>query len=178
HQDLGVEPVIVYEFNSGSVPVTLSWQGCHEQQAEALGEKVAQLRGSDRTVLTQAALYELHQGESAALVLYLGDLSGALYPHRQFVEPLVRLTEMGLELCALRSQVRTIEGYDLSADKKEIELPGMVYQSIAMRSLVDEINKIRSSTVTVLVTGESGTGKEVIARAIHTLSDRRDAPFV
>ncbi|HZS06169.1 MAG TPA: sigma 54-interacting transcriptional regulator [Blastocatellia bacterium] len=178
HQDLGVEPVIVYEFNSDSVPVPLSWQGCHEQQAEALSEKVAQLRGSDRTAVARAALYELHPGESAALVLYLGDLSGALHPHRQFIEPLIRLTEMGLELCTLRSHVRTIEGYDLSADKKEIELPGMVYQSIAMRALVDEINKIRGSTVTVLVTGESGTGKEVIARAIHTLSDRREAPFV
>ena len=31
---------------------------------------------------------------------------------------------------------------------------------------------------TVLISGESGTGKEVIARYIHTLSDRVDGPFV
>jgi transcriptional regulator with GAF, ATPase, and Fis domain len=32
--------------------------------------------------------------------------------------------------------------------------------------------------VTVLVTGESGTGKELVARAIHTLSNRRDRSFI
>src|SRR5690606_32478199 len=30
----------------------------------------------------------------------------------------------------------------------------------------------------VLITGESGTGKELVARLVHTESDRADAPFV
>jgi DNA-binding NtrC family response regulator len=47
-----------------------------------------------------------------------------------------------------------------------------------MTRLVEEVNKIRSSDVTVLVTGESGTGKELVARAIHALSARRDKLFV
>jgi transcriptional regulator with GAF, ATPase, and Fis domain len=47
-----------------------------------------------------------------------------------------------------------------------------------MTRLVEEVHKIRSSDVTVLVTGESGTGKELVARAIHALSARRDKIFV
>jgi len=41
-------------------------------------------------------------------------------------------------------------------------LHGFIHSSPAMQALVDEINKIRSSDVTVLVTGESGTGKELV----------------
>src|SRR5437867_9656249 len=47
-----------------------------------------------------------------------------------------------------------------------------------MTRLVEEVHKVRSSDVTVLVTGESGTGKELVARAIHALSSRRDKVFV
>ena len=40
------------------------------------------------------------------------------------------------------------------------------------------IDRIAATPSTVLITGESGTGKEVIARRIHTCSDRSDGPFV
>ena len=47
-----------------------------------------------------------------------------------------------------------------------------------MARLVEEMRKIRSSDVTVLITGESGTGKELVARAVHALSARREKVFV
>jgi DNA-binding NtrC family response regulator len=40
------------------------------------------------------------------------------------------------------------------------------------------IERIRDSTVNVLVTGESGTGKEMAAKAIHFTSPRARKPFV
>jgi two-component system response regulator PilR (NtrC family) len=47
-----------------------------------------------------------------------------------------------------------------------------------MAALFELVRSIAPTTSTVLVTGESGTGKELVARAIHTLSPRRDGPFV
>jgi sigma-54 dependent transcriptional regulator len=44
--------------------------------------------------------------------------------------------------------------------------------------LLERIHLVAPSDATVLVTGESGTGKELIARLVHSLSERRDGPFV
>lgn len=40
------------------------------------------------------------------------------------------------------------------------------------------VKKIAPSNATVLITGESGTGKEVFSRYLHSLSKRKNAPFV
>ena len=49
------------------------------------------------------------------------------------------------------------------------------------RELLKEAEKIRQvakTSTTVLLRGESGTGKELFARAIHSLSARKDYPFI
>jgi DNA-binding NtrC family response regulator len=50
--------------------------------------------------------------------------------------------------------------------------------SPVMAGLMQLVRSVAPTNSTVLVTGESGTGKELVARAIHALSPRRDAPFV
>jgi Nif-specific regulatory protein len=47
-----------------------------------------------------------------------------------------------------------------------------------MTALFEMIRSIAPTGSTVLVTGESGTGKEMVSKAIHSLSPRREAPFV
>jgi hydrogenase-4 transcriptional activator len=96
------------------------------------------------------------------------------------IDTLLRVAEIGLDLCAFRERARA--GRDRSqAPEGLIDqglMPGFIHSSPAMTRLVDEVHKIRSSDVTVLVTGESGTGKELVARAIHALSSRRARVFV
>ncbi|WP_265013644.1 sigma-54-dependent transcriptional regulator [Marinobacter zhanjiangensis] len=55
---------------------------------------------------------------------------------------------------------------------------GLVGESVAMDRLRQEIRQVARSHAAVLVNGESGTGKELVARAIHSESSRREAPFI
>lgn len=50
--------------------------------------------------------------------------------------------------------------------------------SSSLQDVIVIAEKASQSTSTVLVRGESGTGKELIAKAIHSNSDRKDMPFV
>lgn len=54
----------------------------------------------------------------------------------------------------------------------------MIGTSPIMQKLYQEIDKVAPTKASVLITGESGTGKELVSRAIHRLSQRKDAPFV
>jgi hydrogenase-4 transcriptional activator len=95
------------------------------------------------------------------------------------IEMLIRIVELGMDLCALRDKDKAKQSNaDSSISDSENLLPGFIHTSPAMSALVEEIHKIRSSDVTVLVTGESGTGKEVVSNAIHSLSQRKDKVFV
>ena len=60
----------------------------------------------------------------------------------------------------------------------EVRLPGIIYQSSAMKDVINLVRKISNGNMNVLITGESGTGKELIARAIHRLSKSSLDPFV
>jgi DNA-binding NtrC family response regulator len=58
------------------------------------------------------------------------------------------------------------------------QLEGMLGRSAPMRALFHLIERVAPTQSSVLINGESGTGKELIARAIHSLSERAHGPFV
>ncbi len=55
---------------------------------------------------------------------------------------------------------------------------GIISRSPAMQDVFQIIQNAAETEATVLVRGESGAGKELVARAIHDLSARRNAPFL
>ena len=50
--------------------------------------------------------------------------------------------------------------------------------SAAMKRVYEQVSRVATTAVTVLVQGESGTGKELVAQTIHSLSRRRSRPFL
>jgi DNA-binding NtrC family response regulator len=59
-----------------------------------------------------------------------------------------------------------------------LKMPEIIGVSSAWQKVMDNVRKLAPLKTTVLILGESGTGKELIARAIHHLSPRANAPFV
>src|SRR5690349_1693646 len=54
----------------------------------------------------------------------------------------------------------------------------MLGNSPAMRALHEQMARVARIDAPVLLVGESGTGKELAASTIHSLSRRRDGPFL
>ncbi len=48
----------------------------------------------------------------------------------------------------------------------------------AMRDVFDQVEKVATTDISVLVLGETGTGKELVARELHRRSKRKDGAFV
>ena len=62
--------------------------------------------------------------------------------------------------------------------KQRYSFPNIVGKSERMLRVLDLVAQVASSRSTILLTGETGTGKEVIAKAIHSHSQRADRAFV
>ncbi len=62
--------------------------------------------------------------------------------------------------------------------KEEFGLAQLVGEAPAFRKVIKGIPLIAASEAPSLLLGETGTGKEICARAIHSLSRRRDSPFI
>jgi DNA-binding NtrC family response regulator len=71
---------------------------------------------------------------------------------------------------------------ELEANRRKLRdvgvLGSLVGPSKKMQEVFRLIEMVAPSTASVLITGESGTGKELVARTIHSLSNRKGKPFV
>jgi len=60
----------------------------------------------------------------------------------------------------------------------QIATPTMMGKSPRMQEVFALVRQVAPTRANILISGESGTGKEVVARAIHSMSDRKDRPMV
>jgi formate hydrogenlyase transcriptional activator len=74
-------------------------------------------------------------------------------------------------MCALAAPLMQSLGKEARGDE-------LIGQSSALRTVLEQIRLVAKTDSTVLILGETGTGKELIARRIHSMSDRAGRPFV
>jgi len=57
-------------------------------------------------------------------------------------------------------------------------IDGIIAASAKMIDICRLVERVAPTDVSLLILGESGTGKEVVARALHSLSERQRGPFI
>lgn len=182
-QETGAQRVIITERGEHQEPRVVVAMGCTPAESvkiavdlDALHDEVDRQRYSRKH---DVELIPLKSSNAPPALMYLAPRNRASLPKGIAIEPLLRVVELGMDVCALRAGANK-SGSNEHADELAGTslMPGFIHSSPAMTQLVEEVHKIRSSDVTVLVTGESGTGKELVARAIHAISSRRAKVFV
>jgi DNA-binding NtrC family response regulator len=90
-----------------------------------------------------------------------------------------RLNKLKAQIPKLMEQFAVqVQNQQLSAKLEGLTHYGeLTGQSEQMRRVYQIIDAVAPSNASVLILGESGTGKELVARALHTKSDRAKGPF-
>jgi len=84
------------------------------------------------------------------------------------------VVQKALEKKSLASENARLRS-ELRSERRERQLVGT---SLRMQQVYEMVGRVAATKTNVLIVGESGTGKELVARAIHTESERSEAPFV
>lgn len=88
-------------------------------------------------------------------------------------EDLLNSIRKAMEVCRMRRENIKLKNY-----LKESIAPKLVGKSEAFKKMLQMADTVAPTDAPVLVLGESGTGKELIARQIHSQSNRADKPFI
>jgi DNA-binding NtrC family response regulator/tetratricopeptide (TPR) repeat protein len=183
-QETGARRALVAERDEGGRWGVVACQGWtraeSEELAAALGEAEPGEEARDEVAEARGvSVVELRGARARPAALVYAPRGPLELPGGLPFDTALRVVELGLDVCAgVEREGSGAGGHEQATAARESFMPGFIHSSPAMSQLIDEVHKIRSSDVTVLVTGESGTGKELVARAIHALSSRRSKVFV
>ncbi len=93
------------------------------------------------------------------------------------LQELKLLADRARESALLRQE---LSYYRRRAGSDEVAFAGILGNSTALRSVLDQVRQIAAldETPPVLITGETGTGKGLIARTLHNSGPRAAKPFI
>ena len=110
--------------------------------------------------------------ETAIEALKLGAFDYVTKPFK--VDELLITVQRALEYSKVRNENAVLK----AQIETKYHLDNIVAESPAMKNVCEMIKKVAPTNTAVLIYGESGTGKELVAKAIHTHSQRKDKRFL
>lgn len=130
------------------------------------------------------ACQALHKPPICIVMTAYGSVDSAVEAMRRgaydYVTKPVHIDE--LELLLLRAlKAEKIEKENIQLKEQlnfKYGLEQIIGESAKMVDIFQLIRQVADSRATVLIEGESGTGKELVARAIHSLSPRKNKSFI
>ncbi|MEZ5423583.1 MAG: sigma 54-interacting transcriptional regulator [Pyrinomonadaceae bacterium] len=182
-QESNAEKIVIAEYNDAKTLAPFITHGyANNESFDIVAKLDTAVRRDELKAFSgnkNVEVFELRPSAGRPAFLMLYPRSGASLTDGSSLKPLISVTELGIDVIALRERDNA-KPHDLpiGVEASNGLMPGFIHSSPAMTALVEEIYKIRNSDVTVLVTGESGTGKELVSKAIHTISNRKDKVFV
>ncbi len=175
YDNFPVAAVMVCKFTDNEHVEPLSMQGLNRAEADSILAAFDTRGGEKGERIADWQVLKICDNMKSPILLYIRSTSildiGRL-------QPLLKQAELGLETCTLRAAARGGSVTVNFEQRVKAVMPGFIVGSPSMFDVINKIQKIRTSNVTVLITGESGTGKELVARYIHTESARARAIFL
>jgi len=141
--------------------------------AEGVSEGLATLREILSLAPYTKIIVVTGHGDQGNAVKAVGLGAYDFYQKPVDVDTLQLIVQRAFHIAALEAENRR-----LAEALQSSPLDGVIAASEKMLKVCRMIEKVAPTNATTLLTGESGTGKEVLARAIHSLSGRKDKPFV
>ncbi len=142
---------------------------------KAIGEKIEYLLRGDIPMLDT-----LQTGKSYHLQEMKIKKDNKNFHYLTSGSPIINEKGQTIGAVATLKDYRQVEEIISKVDSKRklTTFSDIVYQSAAMKKIIDTSKMVAKGDSTVLLRGESGTGKELFARAIHMESNRGHAPFI
>lgn len=133
--------------------------------------------------LLQTSMQELLQQQIAGKEAQLKEIREQLSLQETTTEEFISLAEQRKQkILKLEKDVNDLKIYSEPV-KNELKVSSgfgeIIYaETSPMAQILELVLKVSPNDIPVLITGETGTGKELIARAIHTSSNRKKNPFI
>jgi DNA-binding NtrC family response regulator len=169
----GDAAVLFVELAGGDVRV-LAQAGCDADIARSLARSASHGQTGGRALLFVEPLGREPDGLRLALLASPRPIG---HPVKRRLQMIAAVARQGFALCDARDRSAGTVGPSVDRSLEPL-LPGFLSASPAMTRVVEQIQRLQGSDLTVLITGESGTGKELVARAIHVGSHRSAAMFL